>query len=126
MSAGTTDHFKTNASPCASSPTNAKTLAAMINAVTAGKCVGRRDASDKGTTVPNSSSPRLFFYSVGADRIQATLETMRRAARDNDKRAVPLNSMLIPTKVPITHSVLDGQLDRKSTRLNSSHLGISY
>src|SRR5271169_4561234 len=52
MLAGTTTHCKTNASPRVSSTTNTATLTTMINAVMAGKCCGRRDASDNGTIVP--------------------------------------------------------------------------
>jgi hypothetical protein len=40
----------------------------------------------------------------------ANLATTWRAAKARDKRATPLKTMLIPTRVPITHSVLDGQL----------------
>jgi hypothetical protein len=35
---------------------------------------------------------------------------MRRAAGEIARRDVPLNCMLIPTSVPITHSVLDGHV----------------
>src|SRR5271165_2054750 len=116
MSAGTTDHFKTNASPRISSTRNTTTLIEMISAVTTGKCLGRRDASDKGTKVPTVSSPLLArqygWPLVSESRefypVHANLARTRRAARDNDRRAAPLNSMLIPTRVPITHSVLDG------------------
>ncbi len=33
-----------------------------------------------------------------------------RAARESIRREIPLKSMLIPTSVPMTHSVLDGHV----------------
>src|SRR6267378_3002013 len=41
---------------------------------------------------------------------QARALTRRRAAREIIRRVIPLKSMLIPTSVPSTHSVLDGQV----------------
>ena len=40
----------------------------------------------------------------------ANLLVTLRAARESMRREAPLNSMLIPTSVPITHSVLDGHV----------------
>lgn len=40
----------------------------------------------------------------------ANFATTVRAANDSIKRETPLKSMLIPTSVPITHGVLEGQL----------------
>src|ERR1700683_4409499 len=41
---------------------------------------------------------------------QATVLIRRRAASEIIKRAIPLNSMLIPTSMPSTHAELDGQV----------------
>src|SRR6201995_1523041 len=70
MSAGTTDHLMTNASPRMSSATNTTALIKMINAVITGKCLGRRDASDKGTTVPT------YIFSA-AHRVKAGPRAVR-------------------------------------------------
>src|SRR5258706_1474318 len=43
-------------------------------------------------------------------RLYANLVAMRRAARESIKREIPLKSMLTPTRVPIAHSVLHGQV----------------
>jgi hypothetical protein len=40
----------------------------------------------------------------------ARFGTSWRAASDSMSREVPLKSMLMPTSVPMTHSVLDGQV----------------
>ena len=41
---------------------------------------------------------------------QATFVTRLRAASESISRVAPLKIMLIPTSVPITHSVLAGQV----------------
>ena len=56
ISAGTTDHRCTNASPPISSNTKTIAFATMIAVVTMGKFLGRRDASDNGTIPPMLSS----------------------------------------------------------------------
>ena len=40
---------------------------------------------------------------------EGTLASALRAAKDSARREVPLKIMLMPTSVPMTHSLLDGQ-----------------
>ena len=93
MSAGTTDHFATNASPRISSATNTATLVAMINVVITGKCTGRREASDKGMRVPTlfydlvcQSRPTNCLFGIWVI-VLATVRDMKSEIRIRDPRS---------------------------------------
>src|SRR5258708_33013466 len=66
--------------------------------------------------MPNAMAPLHCKYSQQAHRgdeggfdAQARALTTRRAASESSRRAIPLNSMLIPTSKPTAQAVLDGQ-----------------
>ncbi len=118
MLAGTAAQLSTNASPPSNSCTKTNPLITIMGRVISGKCAGRRDASDNGMMVPTlfSRSSKRFdanellrtSYRYCLD--QATLVTTRRAATHSIKRVILLQSLLIPTSVPIIHSVLEGHV----------------
>src|SRR5262249_32015325 len=122
MTAGITDHLSTNASPPLSSSAKTIKFVTMMETVRTGKCTGRRDASVNGINPPTCPPLSHSVYKVGrkprrrspvsADVIQglANLLATVRAAKEIARRVVPLNSMLIPTNVPMIHPVLDGHV----------------
>src|SRR5256885_11801212 len=76
------------------------------------------------TTLFRSDQPASFDLTLLFDNDFADLFEVRGERRE--RRGIGSSKLLGPNDVVFEYSGLDDQPDRKSTRLNSSHLVISY
>src|SRR5262245_63559798 len=94
-------------------------------------CVGAIHTGQHGTAMPSGAvHPNMYpcrALLLNAGILGCRVSPLARLARDDSRvggAAVPLLGIRRPGSVP---ALVDQRaLDRKSTRLNSSHLGISY